>query len=482
MANLFLIHGVTTVVDELEIRVHLRSQMEACGLKKVLDKMKQFGHTSIDRLISQIESEAEDDAREIAREFNQDVLKDLGAPQDVFNALLSSVEGTRAHDFFLSSMQHLLLIREDDDTRIRYFQLIDQLISAVVLDQKGANGLDQDFSSLMGVSVNKVVNRFADQDRLDKALANAAEMKATAQQLALEKAAVEEELAQSGQGLVQKLQDKLAATEELLKGSRAATKKLELELEEMKKMYEERIASLELRIQELFNMLRESRELENVAAGSGGTIDRAEMIANLERQHELKKTIQTLEGRHRRAKNGLAEVNRGEGGAFEDGEESSDGMEAPEIALVEGKIPMSKAKGKVKSTKLRRDEVKSGSQFLDAEEERVREHIEQSLADGLDKLVRLSFLTSSVCLLRSSLPLLDPPVVELSWRHPSVSSRTRRPAPLESYPRSESAQPCATLSLPRRAQRPSILKIRLRSRTLRRQHGRIARRPRIGHA
>jgi cytokinesis protein len=466
MANLFLIHGVTTVVDELEIRVHLRSQMEACGLKKVLDKMKQFGHTSIDRLISQIESEAEDDAREIAREFNQDVLKDLGAPQDVFNALLSSVEGTRAHDFFLSSMQHLLLIREDDDTRIRYFQLIDQLISAVVLDQKGANGLDQDFSSLMGVSVNKVVNRFADQDRLDKALANAAEMKATAQQLALEKAAVEEELAQSGQGLVQKLQDKLAATEELLKGSRAATKKLELELEEMKKMYEERIASLELRIQELFNMLRESRELENVAAGSGGTIDRAEMIANLERQHELKKTIQ----------------NRGEGGAFEDGEESSDGMEAPEIALVEGKIPMSKAKGKVKSTKLRRDEVKSGSQFLDAEEERVREHIEQSLADGLDKLVRLSFLTSSVCLLRSSLPLLDPPVVELSWRHPSVSSRTRRPAPLESYPRSESAQPCATLSLPRRAQRPSILKIRLRSRTLRRQHGRIARRPRIGHA
>jgi cytokinesis protein len=460
MANLFLIHGVTTVVDELEIRVHLRSQMEACGLKKVLDKMKQFGHTSIDRLISQIESEAEDDAREIAREFNQDVLKDLGAPQDVFNALLSSVEGTRAHDFFLSSMQHLLLIREDDDTRIRYFQLIDQLISAVVLDQKGANGLDQDFSSLMGVSVNKVVNRFADQDRLDKALANAAEMKATAQQLALEKAAVEE----------------------VLKGSRAATKKLELELEEMKKMYEERIASLELRIQELFNMLRESRELENVAAGSGGTIDRAEMIANLERQHELKKTIQTLEGRHRRAKNGLAEVNRGEGGAFEDGEESSDGMEAPEIALVEGKIPMSKAKGKVKSTKLRRDEVKSGSQFLDAEEERVREHIEQSLADGLDKLVRLSFLTSSVCLLRSSLPLLDPPVVELSWRHPSVSSRTRRPAPLESYPRSESAQPCATLSLPRRAQRPSILKIRLRSRTLRRQHGRIARRPRIGHA
>jgi cytokinesis protein len=296
MANLFLIHGVTTVVDELEIRVHLRSQMEACGLKKVLDKMKQFGHTSIDRLISQIESEAEDDAREIAREFNQDVLKDLGAPQDVFNALLSSVEGTRAHDFFLSSMQHLLLIREDDDTRIRYFQLIDQLISAVVLDQKGANGLDQDFSSLMGVSVNKVVNRFADQDRLDKALANAAEMKATAQQLALEKAAVEEELAQSGQGLVQKLQDKLAATEELLKGSRAATKKLELELEEMKKMYEERIASLELRIQELFNMLRESRELENVAAGSGGTIDRAEMIANLERQHELKKTIQRWDG------------------------------------------------------------------------------------------------------------------------------------------------------------------------------------------
>lgn len=171
-------------------------------------------------------------------------------------------------------------------------------------------------------------------------------------------------------------------------------------------------------------MLRESRELENVAVGSGGKIDRAEMISNLERQHELKKTIQTLEGRHRRAKNGLAEVGRSGGEAFEDGEESSDGLEAPEIALVGDRIPLSKAKGKLKSTKLRRDEVKSGSQFLDAEEERVREHIEQSLADGLDKLVSLPL--SMLLLHADHCSLIPSPS-----RHPlSFLSRTRLALPL----------------------------------------------------
>ena len=267
-ANLFLIHAITSVMDEIDVRVHTRSQMEACGLKRILAKLKDFGHDSIDRVIHSIETEAADDARTLATEYDQDLLKDMSNPLDIFNAILASIEGTRAHDFFLSSMQHLLLIRADDDTKMRYHQLIDQLITSVVLDEKTGAASEQDFSALMGVSVAKVVSRFADQDRLDKALSQAAEMRATAQQLALEKAAVEEELAHaqagqtpdqvsSGPQAVKQLNDQLAASEDHLRQSRLATKKLEEDLIEMKRMYEDRIASLELRIQELFNMLRE---------------------------------------------------------------------------------------------------------------------------------------------------------------------------------------------------------------------------------
>jgi len=466
-ANLFLIHAITTVCEELDVRVHLRAQMEACGVKRIIAKLKDFGHSSMDRIILQIETEEQDDARELARDYNQDLLRDMSNPHDIFNAILASVQGTRAHDFFLSSMQHLLLIRDDDDeTRMRYFQLIDQLITSVVLDQKVGAGAEQDFSALMGVSVAKVVSRFADQDRLDKALAQASEMRATAQQLALEKAAVEEELrvvssASSGSAggaaaagdrlALSQLTDKFASSEEHLKNSRLATKKLEADLIEMKRMYEERIASLELRIQELFNMLRESRGLENVvsanstatANGGVGAIDREALVANLERQHEIKRTIEKLEGGYRNrkaAKSGLGGGTPEENGAFDDDDEEEEDEEfSSEVAST---VKAKKNAGAGKSTSARRAEVKSGSQFIDAEEERVREHIEASLAANLDKLVSplvpLSFPllkahpTSPPSFLHNLRTPLDPYLVPLET--PTSEDPNSQPRPVGKDP------------------------------------------------
>lgn len=55
----------------------------------------------------------------------------------------------------------------DAFNRIRYFQLMDAIVTHVVLDRRGiSDGLDQK----IGVSVNQLVSKLVDQDRLNVAL------------------------------------------------------------------------------------------------------------------------------------------------------------------------------------------------------------------------------------------------------------------------------------------------------------------------
>jgi len=46
---------------------------------------------------------------------------------------------------------------------MRYFQLIDTLVTQVVLDRRG---LDNDFSTTYGVSVGSIISKFSDEDAL----------------------------------------------------------------------------------------------------------------------------------------------------------------------------------------------------------------------------------------------------------------------------------------------------------------------------
>ncbi|CAG8730186.1 32580_t:CDS:2, partial [Racocetra persica] len=51
-ANTILVNSIIGVCDDIEIRVHLRNQLHACGLTRILDKMKTFNHELINCQIS----------------------------------------------------------------------------------------------------------------------------------------------------------------------------------------------------------------------------------------------------------------------------------------------------------------------------------------------------------------------------------------------------------------------------------------------
>ncbi|KAF9102025.1 hypothetical protein BGX29_005014 [Mortierella sp. GBA35] len=144
LSNVVFINALLQVVDEIELR-----------------KMRDLKYDLIDRQLNIYEDKAENDYEDMIEFYNHQILHDMSDPYDVFHALLRSVESSRAYDFFLSLLQYILLIREEGDFRIRYFQLMDAIVTQVVLDRRG---ITDNFDQKLGISVNQLVGKLVDQD------------------------------------------------------------------------------------------------------------------------------------------------------------------------------------------------------------------------------------------------------------------------------------------------------------------------------
>ncbi|PPQ66836.1 hypothetical protein CVT26_009615, partial [Gymnopilus dilepis] len=291
VANLVLINGILAFVDDLDLRLHHRSQMESAGLRRILELCSSFGVSDVDKHVRQLQATFEEDEKKLRERLDQEILQDLTNPQDVYNAIYSKTQGTRARSYFLSMMQHLLLIREEGQAMVHYYQLLDSIVTDVVLDKKLA-GAEQ----RMGHSVERIIAQFNEADRYQAAEDEAAEARALAVRLKLEKEALEEEISQGQDGLVGKLKDHIAALEEKLSVSRETTSRLHRQLETQKASYEEKINQLEAQILELFRMLKEvGKGVDSIL--DGGAMDRKALVATLERNFQRQKTISILEGK-----------------------------------------------------------------------------------------------------------------------------------------------------------------------------------------
>lgn len=74
--------------------------------------------------------------------------------------------------------------------RIRYFQLMDAIVTQIVLDRRG---LTDDFESKFGVSVNQLVNKLVDQDRVNAVQDELKSLRHQVETLTKEKFALEHE-------------------------------------------------------------------------------------------------------------------------------------------------------------------------------------------------------------------------------------------------------------------------------------------------
>ncbi|KAI9533061.1 Diaphanous [Dissostichus eleginoides] len=152
VACMQLINALVTSPDELDLRLHIRNEFMRCGLKEILPHLTTIRNEALDIQLKVFEEHKEEDMMEFSHRL-EDIKCDI---------VQSMVKDSNAEPYFLSILQHLMLIRNDYLVRPQYFKIIEECVSQVVLHRSGTDPdfgyrkrLDVDFSHLLDVCVDK---------------------------------------------------------------------------------------------------------------------------------------------------------------------------------------------------------------------------------------------------------------------------------------------------------------------------------------
>uniref|UniRef100_A0A8C6WU02 Diaphanous-related formin 3 n=1 Tax=Neogobius melanostomus TaxID=47308 RepID=A0A8C6WU02_9GOBI len=182
VACMQFINALVTSPEELDFRLHLRNEFMRCGLKKILPHLATIRNEALDIQLKVFEEHKEEDMIEFSHRL-EDIKGELEYPSarlqkgpiktyrsltpctdagDVFSIVHSMVKDSSAEPYFLSILQHLMLIRNDFLIRPQYFKVIDECVSQIVLHRSGTDPdfgyrkrLDVDFSHLLEVCIDK---------------------------------------------------------------------------------------------------------------------------------------------------------------------------------------------------------------------------------------------------------------------------------------------------------------------------------------
>ncbi|XP_076586660.1 protein diaphanous homolog 3-like [Chaetodon auriga] len=161
VACMQLINALVTSPDELDFRLHIRNEFMRCGLKEILPQLRTIRNEALDIQLKVFEEHKEEDMIEFSHRL-EDIKSELDDAGDVFSIVQSTVKDSSAEPYFLSILQHLMLVRNDYLVRPQYFKIIDECVSQIVLHRSGTDPdfsyrkrLDVDFSHLLEVCVDK---------------------------------------------------------------------------------------------------------------------------------------------------------------------------------------------------------------------------------------------------------------------------------------------------------------------------------------
>ncbi|KAM8894432.1 protein diaphanous homolog 3-like isoform 2-T2 [Spinachia spinachia] len=161
VACMQLINALVTSPDELDFRLHIRNEFMRCGLKEILPQLTTIRNEALDIQLKVFEEHKEEDMLEFSHRL-EDIKSEFDDVGDVFSIVHSMVKDSSAEPYFLSILQHLMLIRNDYLVRPQYFKIIEECVSQIVLHRNGTDPdfgyrkrLDVDFSHLLEVCIDK---------------------------------------------------------------------------------------------------------------------------------------------------------------------------------------------------------------------------------------------------------------------------------------------------------------------------------------
>ncbi|KAI9669828.1 MAG: hypothetical protein M1817_004569 [Caeruleum heppii] len=326
MENLLMEYAVATLIllnmmvdapeRDLQLRCHIRAQFTGCGIKRILTKMEGFQYEVIDKQVEHFRTNEAIDYEDLLERENSSMkdsiegeVKDLTDPVQIVDAIMSKVQGSRTQDYFVSAMQHLLLIRENDgEDRLRMFQLVDSMLSYVAMDRRLP---DMDLKQSLNFSVQSLMDKLHTDSEARQAQDEAIEARQVADAALAERDEMKARIDLGADGLVAKLQKQLEEQAGVIEIQRRQNDGLKGELADLQRVRAQELQRNELETRELYLMLRDAQDVAASAAAKGGKdgaaandpaqmngiLDRAKLLDRLEMQLERQKTQFKLEGR-----------------------------------------------------------------------------------------------------------------------------------------------------------------------------------------
>ncbi|XP_021520638.2 protein diaphanous homolog 1 isoform X2 [Aotus nancymaae] len=168
-----LINALITPAEELDFRVHIRSELMRLGLHQVLQDLREIENDDMRVQLNVFDEQGEEDSYDLKGRLD-DIRMEMDDFSEVFQILLNTVKDSKAEPHFLSILQHLLLVRNDYEARPQYYKLIEECISQIVLHK---NGADPDFKCRhLQIEIEGLIDQMIDKTKVEKSEAKAAEL------------------------------------------------------------------------------------------------------------------------------------------------------------------------------------------------------------------------------------------------------------------------------------------------------------------
>jgi hypothetical protein len=139
------------------------------------------------------------------------------------------------------------------DSRNRYYQLIDTVVSQIVLDRKG---VPNDFTDMYGISIGHLLSKFSDEDELDQALKDMYEERERADQAIKREAELKLLVDRKADGLVGELRMDNHSLERSVHIANQTNAVLQQRLEDLEVEHQHTLESMDAQIKRLYETVR----------------------------------------------------------------------------------------------------------------------------------------------------------------------------------------------------------------------------------
>ncbi|XP_042636633.1 protein diaphanous homolog 1 [Orycteropus afer afer] len=224
-----LINALITPAEELDFRVHIRSELMRLGLHQVLQDLREIDNDDMRVQLAVFDEQGEEDSYDLKGRLD-DIRMEMDDFSEVFQILLNTVKDSKAELYFLSILQHLLLVRNDYEARPQYYKLIEECISQIVLHR---NGADPDFKCRhLQIDIEGLIDQMIDKTKVEKSEAKATELEKKLDSELTARHELQVEMKKMESDFEQKLQDLRGEKEALdTEKQNIATEKQDLEAE-----------------------------------------------------------------------------------------------------------------------------------------------------------------------------------------------------------------------------------------------------------